>query len=212
MFKLFYFPRNASWAPHLVLEEINADYELVLVDRKSNAQKSEGYMALNPTGRIPTLVDGDLVIFESAAICLHLCDLNPQAYLIPKVGDPNRTKFYQWLFYLTTTVQAELMVYIYPGKHTTDENVAGSIVKAQEARVTEMFSLLDKQLEGREYLVGNSISVCDYFLFMLAHWGGGFKQPPLSFSNLGRYLRNIAKRPAVQNVCAVEGTSLAAYE
>ncbi len=196
----------------MVLEEMSADYELVLVDRKSNAQKSEEYMTLNPTGRIPTLVDGDFVIFESAAICLHLCDLNPQANLMPKVGDPNRAMFYQWLFYLTTTVQAELMVYIYPGKHTTDEDVTGSIVQAQEARITDMFALLDKQLEGREYLVGNSISVCDCFLFMLAHWGSGFKQSPLSFSNLGRYLRNIAKRPAVQNVCAVEGTSLAAYE
>ena len=50
-------------------------------------------MALNPTGRIPMLVDGNLVIFESAAICLHLCDQNPQANLMPKVGDPNRAGF-----------------------------------------------------------------------------------------------------------------------
>ena len=67
MYKLFYYPRNASWAPHLVLKELGVDHELILVDRKTNAHKSEQYMMLNPTGRIPTLIDGDLVIFESAA-------------------------------------------------------------------------------------------------------------------------------------------------
>jgi len=212
LYKLFYFPRNASWAPHLVLEEMSVEYELTLVDRISNAHKSEAYMALNPTGRIPTLVDGNFIIFESAAICLHLCDQNPQANLIPKVGDPSRAQFYQWLFYLTATVQPELMVYFYPSKHTTNEEATDSIVQAQENRITEMFTLLDKQLEDREYLIGNNYSVCDCFLFMLAHWASDFKQPPLSFSNLGRYLRNIAKRQAVQHVCTVEGTSLNAYE
>ena len=60
-------------APHFVLEEMGIDYQLQLVDRKSNAHKSDEYLALNPTGRIPTLVDDGEAIFESAAICLHLC-------------------------------------------------------------------------------------------------------------------------------------------
>jgi len=212
VYTLFYFPQNASWAPHLVLEEMGVDYELSLVDRAVNAQKSDQYMALNPTGRIPTLVDDGLVIFESAAICLHLCEQNTQANLMPKVGDPNRAQFYQWLFYLTTTLQAEIMLYIYPGKHTSDREAAASIVQAQEIRITEMYALLDKQLEDKEYLVGNTVSVCDCFLFMLSHWCSGFKQPPLSFAHLGRCLRNFAKRPAVVKVCAIERTSLAAYE
>jgi len=196
----------------MLLKEMGADYELVLVDRELNAQKSEAYMALNPTGRIPTLVDGERVVFESAAICLHLCEKNTQANLMPAVGDPTRAQFYQWLFYLTTTLLPELMVYIYPGKHTTDQASTAAIVEAQEARVTEMFALLDNHLSGgREFLVGDRVSVCDYFLFMYSYWAGGFKQPPLSFKHLGRYLCNIAKRPAVISVCAVEGTSLTAY-
>lgn len=159
MYKLFYYPRNASWAPHLLLEEMGVNYELVLVDRKSNAQKSKEYLALNPTGRIPTLVDDDLVIFESAAICLYLCDENPQTNLIPKVGDPLRAKLFQWLFYLNTTVQSELMVYFYPSKHTTALDTTGSIIEAQEARITEMIELLDRELEGKEFLISDSISV-----------------------------------------------------
>ena len=83
MYQLYYYPGNASLAPHFVLEEMGVDFELVLVDRKSKAQKSSAYMALNPTGRIPTLVDGNLVIFESPAICLHLCEKNTESKLIP---------------------------------------------------------------------------------------------------------------------------------
>jgi glutathione S-transferase len=212
MYQLFYYPRNASWAPHLVLEEMAANYELVLVDRKLNAQKSETYMRLNPTGRIPTLIHNDSVIFESAAICLYLCEQNPQSNLIPHADDPLRSTFYQWLFYLNSTLQSELMVYLYPSKHTTDLGSSGAISEAQEQRVTKMFALLDTELHGKNYLVGNRLTVCDYFLFMLSHWASGFKNPPLSFSNLARYLRMLAKRQVVRRVCSVEGTNLDAYD
>lgn len=210
MYKLFYYPRNASWAPHLVLAEMGVDFELVLVDRKSNEQKTCEYLALNPTGRIPTLADNELIIFESAAICLHLCERHPELALIPNVGSPIRAKFYQWLFYLNSTIQPELMVYFYPQKHTEGGETI-SISRAQEVRITGMFALIDKELEGKDFLVGSSVTVCDYFLFMVAHWASGFPQSPLSFKHLGAYLRKIAKRDAVVSVCRCEGTSLELY-
>ena len=212
MYKLFYYPRNASWAPHLVLKELGVDHELILVDRKINAHKSADYLVLNPTGRIPTLIDGELIIFESAAICLHLCDQKPQSNLAPKIGDPLRAEFLQWLFYLNSTLQPELMVYFYPSKHTTDNKGAEAIIAAQESRITNMFALLDKALDGKEFLVGNHLTVCDFFLFMLAHWADEFKKPPLAFNNLNRYLRKIAKLYSVQEVCKIEETSLEAYK
>ena len=211
MYKLFYYPRNASWAPHLVLKELGVDHELILVDRKTNAHKSNDYLALNPTGKIPTLIDGELVIFESAAICLHLCDQHPQSNLAPKIGDPLRPEFLQWLFYLNSTLQPELMVYFYPSKHTSDANAIAGIIAAQEPRITDMFAFLDEALEGKEYLVGNILSACDFFLFMLAHWADEFAKPPLMFKNLGPYLRRLAKIQSIQDVCVIEGTNLEAY-
>jgi hypothetical protein len=74
MYQLHYFPSNANGAPHVVLEEFDQKYDLVLVDRAKNAQKSKHYLKINPNGRIPTLVDGDLAMFEAAAIVLHLVD------------------------------------------------------------------------------------------------------------------------------------------
>ncbi len=212
LYQLYYYPLNASMAPHFILEELNVDFELIIVDRKSNAQRSPNYLALNPAGRIPTLVDDGLAIFESPAICIHLAENHPSSNLIPKVGEKNRALFFQWLMYLTNTVQAELMVCFYPQKHTTNVKTVDNIIEAQEVRITEMFNLLDRELENKDFLVGNSISVCDYFLFMLAVWADEFKKPPLGFSNLSRYLRKLAKRDAIINVCKKENLSLSDYQ
>lgn len=199
-------------APHFMLEELGVDFELVLVDRKNNAQKSAEYLALNPAGRIPTLVDNGNAIFESPAICIHLAESHPSSNLIPQIGTKERAMFFQWMTYLTNTVQAELMVYFYPNKHTTIEDATQNIVNTQENRVTEMFALLDHELSSRSFLVGDSISACDYFLFMLAVWADEFKRPPLSFPNLARYLKNLAKREAVIKVCEKENLNLGNYQ
>ena len=199
-------------APHFMLAELKVDFELITVDRKSNAQKSSDYLALNPAGRIPTLIDNGFAIFESPAICVHLAESHPSSDLIPKIGDKSRALFFQWMMYLTNTVQAELMVYFYPQKHTTDSKSIESIIEMQESRITEMFKLLDHELENKNFLIGETISACDYFLFMLAVWADEFKSPPLSFNNLSRYLRKLAQRDAIINVCKKENLSLADYQ
>jgi len=199
-------------APHFILEALKVDFELIKVDRKANAQKSADYLALNPAGRIPTLVCDEQVIFESAAICIHLAEKHADSQLIPPVGSPNRAKFFQWLMYLTNTVQAELMVYFYPKKHTTAEKYVANIVAAQEIRITEMFELLDNELENKEYLVGDKISICDFYLFMLAVWADEMEKPPLAFTNLSKYLCCLAKHQAIIDVCQKENLSLVDYQ
>jgi len=158
------------------------------------------------------LVKDDLVIFESAAICIHLAENHPSSNLIPEIGDPNRAKFFQWMMYLTNTVQAELMVLFYPEKHTTDIHSTDNIVEAQEDRITDMFELLDNELADNKFLIGEYISVCDYFLFMLAVWADEFKKPPLAFNNLARYLCILAKDQAIIDVCKKENLSLVNYQ
>ena len=71
--------------------------------------------------------------------------------------------------------------------------------------------IIDKQLDDNTYLVGDSITVCDYFLFMLCIWADEIQHPPLSFNNLNRYLKNMAKNEAIQQACKIEEISLAAY-
>ena len=97
MRQLHYYPSTASMAPHIVLQEIGAPFDLVLVDRTQDAHKTAAYLRLNPNGTIPVFVDGTLVLYESAAICLHPADTHPQAQLMPPVGSAERAHAYKWL-------------------------------------------------------------------------------------------------------------------
>lgn len=212
MVTLYYYPGNASFAPHLLLEEMAVPFSLSLVDKKNKAQKSPEYLALNPAGRIPVLVDDGKPIFEAAAICLHLCDKYPLAGFFPAIGTYNRSVAYQWLMYLTNTLQTEMLVYFYPERYTTHADDAPHIVAAQEVRIAEMFALLDRALADKPYLVGSTPTVCDYYLLMLASWADDMATPPLSFSNIKRVLKTLVARPAVKRVCDKEGFDLTPYQ
>lgn len=206
MYKLYYYPGNANLAPHMLLEELGIDYELVLVDRDNNAHKSPEYLKLNPAGRIPVLIDGDLVLYETAAICLHLVDRHPQAKLAPAVGSIERAHFYKWLVYLTNTLQAELLTYFYPDR-LTDDAVAAAQVKAHaESRVGAMLDLIESTLAaGGPYLLGEHYSAVDPYLLMLARWTRLMQHPARQRPHLARYLDLMVSRPAVQRTFAGEG-------
>ena len=166
--QLHYYPSTASMVPHILLEEIGAPYERVLVNRTQNAHKSPAYLALNPNGLIPLFTDGELVLYETAAICLHLCDTHPQAGLAPALGSPQRAHFYKWLMWLTNTLQSTLIVYFYPERWVdaghTDE--AAEVKRHAQARLGELLDQVDAELarHGGPWLLGSShsaLSRCD---------------------------------------------------
>ena len=194
-YELYYYPGNASLAPHLVLEELGADYRLLLVDRNTEAQKSAEYLALNPAGRIPVLVDRSsdrdiddagmshshashsdkmddaFVISESAAICWYIAE--QEGGLLP--ASPRlKALCHQWLMYLTNTVQAELMIYFYPHNHLESTSGIERLKLRQEQRITEMFAFLDQEMKKNDNLFSERISVCDFYLLMLCVWARGF--------------------------------------
>jgi glutathione S-transferase len=200
--QLHYYPGNASMAPHIVLEELGVPYRLKLVDRTVNAHKSPDYLKLNPNGLIPVLVDGELVLYESAAICLHLVDTHAQAGLAPEVGTPERAHFYKWLVWLTNTVQSALLNYFYPERWVDAGNEAGAAqVKAHAcARVGQLLDQLDAELarHGGPWLLGERYSAVDAYALMLCRWTRAFERPARSLPALGPYLQRVISRDAVQ--------------
>jgi glutathione S-transferase len=197
MYQLHYFPSNANAAPHMVLEELGLSYDLVLVDRAKNAQKSNDYLKINPNGRIPTLVDGDLVLFEAVAIVLHLVDQHPEAGLAPKVGTPERAKFYQWMTFLTNSLQEELMIWQYPDRLTGAETRAGAYLDVIERHLKEHGPLF----------LGETLSAADFYLVMLARWARPMTNPPRSRPNIAKLLDMITALPSVRRAYAREGVT-----
>ncbi len=158
MVKLHYYPSNASMIPHIVLEELGIPFELVLVDRSQNLHKSADYLKLNPNGKIPTLVQStpgepDLVLYESAAICLHLADTHhsdakPAGNLMPPLGSAARAHAYKWLLWLADTFQPDIMMYYYPERYvaTSDLAVVGGVKAQAQARIHGHLAQLDSAL------------------------------------------------------------------
>lgn len=208
MLQLHYFPGNASMTPHLILEELGLAFELKYVDRANLAHKTPGYLALNPNGLIPVLVGADLVLYETAAIALHLADTHPAARLAPPLGTPERAQFYKWLMWMTNTVQATLIVYFYPERWVNNNDAAAAAqVKAQaEAKVNGLVDQMEAQFaaHGGDWFLGSQFSVLDPYAFMLCRWTRGFPRPARSLPRLGAFLERMLTRAAVQRVIETE--------
>lgn len=213
MIQLYYFPGNASMAPHTVLHELGVPFEKRLVDRANNEHKSAEYLKLNPNGLIPVLVDGDLVLYEAAAICMHLADSHAGASLAPPLGSNERAHYYKWMLWLSNTLQSTLIHYFYPHRLVDEGNADGTAqVQAHaQARIGELLDQLAAQLasHGKPWLLGESYSAADPLAFMLCRWTRGFSgqasAPARSRPELGAYLERMLARPAVQRMLADEG-------
>ena len=208
MLQLHYFPGNASFAPHLLLEELGAGFELVYVDRTVGAHKAPAYLKLNPNGLIPVLVDGDLVLYETAAVCLHIADGHPKAGMVPALGTPQRAHFYKWLAWLTNTLQAAIIIYYYPDRWMNEGNKAGAaeLKSHAEAKIGAMLDQLDAHFaaHGKDWFLGERYSALDPYAFLMCRWTRGFGRPARSLPHLGPFLQRMLARPAVQRVFAKE--------
>lgn len=199
--KLYWRPGAAAMAPHAALAEIGLDYELVEIDR-DRAQESAAYRALNPLGVVPTLVDGDEVLTESAAILLTLADRYPEARLAPA----DRTLYYRWLVFMTNTVQPAFLRYFYPERYGTEAVSVRAAVELQE-----LFAIIERQLEGREWLVADHRTAADLFLFMLTRWGRRMDPPAWNRPNVRAHFQRTLALPGVSRMIAEQDLELPAW-
>ena len=214
MYQLHFSPSSAAMAPHILLQELGVPFEKILVDTSTGAHRSEAYRKLNPNGLIPTLVDGDLVLYETAAICMHLCDTHPEAGLAPPVGTAERAHFYKWLVWLTNTMQSTLIIYFYTDRWMDAGNSAGvaELKSHAEAKVGLMLDQLDAELARLEkthaqpWMLGAKYSAVDVYTLMLCRWTRNFaSKPARDRAHLGAYLKRVLARPAVIKAFNEEG-------
>lgn len=174
-------------APHAALAEVGLDYELIRIEREQ-AQTDPAYLALNPSGVVPTLVDGDLVLTESAAILLYLADRFPAARLAPD----DRAQYYRWLAFLTNSVQTAMLRFFYPERYGGEG--VGEVAAAEAGR---HFDVLERTLDGREWLVGEHRTAADLFLFMVTRWGRRLDSPAWDRPNLRAHFIRTLNLPCV---------------
>ncbi|KVE61732.1 glutathione S-transferase [Burkholderia vietnamiensis] len=191
--KLYGFAGTRSQRALWGLKELDADFEFVSVNLPAGEHKHPEFMRLNPAGKVPVLVDGDLVIPESAAIVLYLADKYPQKALLPT--DPAlRAHAYRWVMFAVTELEQPLWriarhTFLYP----PEKRLPADIALAREDFVT-MAAILERHLEGREFIVGDALSVADCVTAYLIDWAGECRLLD-TFPQLQAYLERLYARP-----------------
>src|SRR4029077_9227029 len=135
-------------------EELGVPYDLVRLRLDAGDTKRTEYLAVNPNGTVPTLVDGDLTVYESAAICQYLADQFPARRLAPPIGTPARGLYYQWIQYAACTVEPPAVAIFMHTVRLPEAERSAQVVKENQARLGVALGVVERALAGREFMLG----------------------------------------------------------
>jgi glutathione S-transferase len=193
--KLYHSARSRSARPRWLLEEIGEPYELVRVDISAGENKKPEYLKIHPHGVVPALVDGEVKLMESAAICLYLADKYPQARLAPTVGTPARGYYYQWMVYTMATLEPPVLQIFMNTVLLPEEKRSAAAVDEARKSFSGVAKTLTQALTGKPYLLGNDFSAADVMIGSTLAWGS-FMGLIAGQSVLEDYVKRLSERPA----------------
>jgi glutathione S-transferase len=195
--KLYYVPATRAGRPRWLLEELGVPYELVRLDPKQKENRQPEYLALNPTGHVPTLVDDSAVLFESAAICLYLADKFPEKRLAPAPAAPERARYLQWILYAVTEIEAPVAQIERHTSRLPEEKRLPALVELEKGRLAANLASLRPALVDKEYLFGDWFTAADVMLASVLGWAKVMRllgdEPVLE-----AYVRRCVGRPAAK--------------
>lgn len=183
--------RRALWT----LEEIGAEFTFHQIDMRKGEHRSPAFLAINPNGKVPVLVDGDITLFESGAICNYIAQQHPHANLLAEPGSRNAALCQQWIFWVVSELEQPLWSM---AKHR--------FILPQDKRIPAMKELalfewrrpaqiLADHLAGRAYMVGESFTLADIFVGHTLNWARGAGVETGSEA-AEEYLERMLARPA----------------
>ncbi len=204
MLKLFYTPHTCALASHIVLEEVGADYETERIDFASADQLKPEYLAVNPKGRVPSLVTDLGILTETPAILAFLAQSFPSAGLAP-LGDAFAFAQVQaFNSYLCSTVHVAHAHRVRGHRWTDDPAAIKAMQRKAPQSIGDSFALIEGGMLEEPWVMGATYTICDPYLFTLAQWLEG---DGTDLSRLPRVLEHrdrVAARAATQRAIAQE--------
>lgn len=198
--KLYYSPGACSLSPHIVLHEAGLPFQAVLASTKTH-KLADGtdYYTINPKGYVPLLeLDNGERLSEGPVIVQYIADQAPASGLAPAAGTMARYRVQEWLNFITSELHKGFSPLFNPAM--PEEAKALS-----RAKLGDRLRWVDEQLEGKSYLMGETFTVADAYLFTVAGWGKYVGVDISGLDRLGAYLGRVAARPAVQAALKAEG-------
>ncbi|MCU5783162.1 glutathione S-transferase domain-containing protein [Alcanivorax balearicus MACL04] len=208
MIKLYGTPPTRALRAIWLLNELGLEYQMLPVDILKGETREPDFLALNPAGKVPVLVDGDLVITESSAIQLYLADKYSQAGFVPETVE-DRAKMYRWIFFLATEIEQPLWriarhTFLYPEEKQLPQDVD---LARQEC--LEMLAVLEQHMKTHEFMVAGRLSVADFNAAYTLDWANE-EEMLGDMPRLTEYLKAMYSRPAappsISGVLAAPGS------
>jgi glutathione S-transferase len=198
--KLYYSPGACSLSPHIVLHESGLPFEAVLASTKTHKlQDGTDYYTINPKGYVPLLeLDNGERLAEGPAIVQYIADQVPQKKLAPAAGTMARYRLQEWLTFIGTEVHKGMTWLFNPA---TPEDAKALM----RQRVLGRFQWIDKQLAGRQYLLGDDFTGADAYLYTVSRWPQHVGIDLSGLDNLAAYKARVEARPAAQAALKAEG-------
>jgi glutathione S-transferase len=202
MLTLYHSPQSRSIRPRWLIEELGVPCEVKLVSLAAGDQKKPEYLKLNPNGAVPTLVDGDLVLWESAAICQYLADKYPEKRLAPAVGTPERGKYYQWIHYTMSGIEPPAVTIFLHTMRLPEAERIPALVDEAKPQLGRVITIVDDALAGREWMLGSQFTAADVMVGSALVWCQMLGLIGDQYANVPGYLARCAARPALQRASA----------
>ena len=188
--KLYYNPRSRAAIAKWMLDECGADYQIVPVDLQQREHKDPEFLQINPSGKIPALIDGDARIFETAAICLYLGDKFPEANLAPRIDAPERGRYLSLMVYSTSQLEpamgdALMGVEALTQRGWTDFETPQDVIEGELGDGAYLFG---------EWFTAADVMVGSIFIYRQL-WSG-----PSGRTKIRAYVDRLLSRPAVMKM------------
>jgi glutathione S-transferase len=206
MLKLYYAPGSCALASHIALQEAGAAYTTERIDFKSNQQNSAEYLAINPKGRVPSLVTDRGILTETPAMLVFIAQSFPQAKLAPSDDAFAFAQAQAFNSYLCSTVH---VAHAHKGRGprwATEESSFADMKRQVPQTMAACFALIERDMLRGPWVMGESYTICDPYLFTLAQWLEGDGVDLSALPKVADHRNRMAARPAVQTVLAEHGS------
>jgi glutathione S-transferase len=202
MLKLYYTPGTCALASHIALEEAGAAYAAERVDFKTNQQNSPEYLEINPKGRVPSLVTDRGVLTETPAMLAFIAQSFPKAKLAPLEDSFAFAQLQSFNSYLCATVH---VAHAHKGRGyrwASEESSFADMKRKVPESMGAAFALIEKKMLKGPWVMGETYTVCDPYLFTLAGWLEGDSVDIAKMPKVADHTKRMSERPAVQKVLA----------
>ena len=198
---LYHHPHSRSAGVRVMLEELGVDHRIELVDLQAGEQRRPEFLALNPLGKLPTLVDGDTVVTEQVAVYLHLADRFPEAGLAPPIGDPARGTYLRWMVYYASCFEPAVV-------DRSQKHEPAEPMMSPYRDFDSMLAALEAQLAKGPWVLGERFSAADVLWGAALRWTTQFGLVPKT-PLIEAYIARTTARPAFQRAAEKDAELLA---